>query len=338
MPLHPEVEALLREFDEQGLRPFSEMTVLEARAMGESLEALQGEMEDVADVRDVLVQGAAGHLSARLYYPYATEAPPVLIYFHGGGWVMGSIESADKPCRSLANAAGCVVVSVGYRLSPDTKYPGPAEDCYAATAWIADHVGALGGDPRWLGVSGDSAGANLAAAVTLMARDRGGPHLSYQVLIYPVTAPARASVFESYAVNGQGYLLTSDSMRWFWDHYTSTPADADEPYASPLRAENLSGLPPALVVTAEFDPLRDEGRAYAQRLKDAGVRVEALEYNGAIHGFLWMNGRLEQGREATAAIGSHLRKQFPLASMERTAKGPQSTLGLIDSRKETLNG
>jgi acetyl esterase len=313
MPLDPQAEALLREFEEEGLRSFSEMTVLETRAMDDGFDALQGDAEEVAEVRDVLVQGAAGKLNARIYDPDPSQALPVLIYFHGGGWVMGSIDVVDKPCRALANAAGCVVVSVGYRLSPETKYPGPVEDCYSATAWIAEHAQELGGDPRWIGVSGDSSGGNLAAAVALMARDRGGPRIDYQVLIYPVTAPARASAFESYSVNGQGYMLTSDAMEWFWDHYVEDPADAQLPYASPLLAPDLSGLPPALVVTAEFDPLRDEGLAYAARLKDAGVEVEALNYDGIIHGFFWMSGRLDRGGELTTALGSELRKQFQLA-------------------------
>jgi acetyl esterase len=313
MPLHPQAETLLREFEEQGLKPFSEMTVLEAREMDNGFDDLQGDAEEVAQVRDVLVQGAAGQLNARVYDPDPGRALPVLVYFHGGGWVMGSIDVVDKPCRALANAAGCVVVSVGYRLSPETKYPGPVEDCYAATVWIAAHAEELGGDPRWVGVSGDSSGGNLAAAVALMARDRGGPQIAYQVLIYPVTAPARGSEFASYAVNGQGYMLTSDGMEWFWDHYVSSPSEWDEPYASPLRAADLAGVAPALVATAEFDPLRDEGLAYAERLKDAGVAVELLSYAGAIHGFFWMSGRLEQGHELTAAIGDELRRQFQSA-------------------------
>jgi acetyl esterase len=311
--LHPQAEALLREFEEQGLKSFSQMTVLEAREMDNGFDALQGDAEEVAQVRDVLVQGAAGQLNARVYDPDPDQALPVLIYFHGGGWVMGSIDVVDKPCRALANAAGCVVVSVGYRLSPETKYPGPVEDCYAATAWIAAHAEELGGDPRWLGVSGDSCGGNLAAAVALMARDRGAPEIAYQVLIYPVTAPARESEFASYTVNGQGYMLTNDAMEWFWDHYVTSPSEWEEPYASPLRAADLTGVAPALVATAEFDPLRDEGLAYAERLKGAGVAVELLSYEGAIHGFFWMSGRLEQGNELTAAIGDSLRRQFESA-------------------------
>ena len=309
MPVHPQVQALLDEFSKQGLPPFNEMSVTLARTVALSFRDLQGEPENVGQITDILVPGPAGALPARLYHPSPGTSLPLVVYFHGGGWVIGDLEIVDRPCRALANAAGCVVASVNYRLSPETKFPGPAEDCYAATRWLTEHARDIGADNRFVAVSGDSAGGNLAAVVALMARDRGGPALAYQLLIYPVTAPAAGTTFASYRENADGYLLTRGSMEWFWDHYLASPDDARNPYASPLHASSLEGLPPAMVITAEFDPLRDEGLAYAKRLRDAGVSVRSSHYDGMIHGFLWMAGALERGRELIAEIGGELRKQ-----------------------------
>jgi acetyl esterase len=310
MPLKPDVQALLEQFEAQGVPPFDEMSVPQARDAIGAFRDLQGEPEPVGEVRDILVPGPAGELPVRVYHPEPGTALPLLVYFHGGGWVVGNIEVVDKPCRALANASRCVVASTQYRLSPETKFPGPAEDCYAATSWLAEHAGELGADPAKVGVGGDSAGGNLAAAVALMARDRGGPRLAYQLLIYPVTAPARGTRFASYRDNADGYLLTRGSMEWFWDHYLRSPEDEKSPYAAPLHASDLSGLPPAMVVTAEFDPLRDEGRAYAERLQEAGVTVNARAYPGVIHGFFWMAGVLGDGRALVAEMGEELRSRL----------------------------
>lgn len=310
MPLHPQVDALLKQFEEQGLPPFEEMSVSQARDVAGAFRDLQGPPEGVGEVRDVLAPGPAGQLPVRVYHPQPGTTLPLVVYFHGGGWVIGNLEVVDKPCRALANAARCVVASVEYRLSPETKFPGPVEDAYSATRWLAEHAPEFGGDRDRLVVAGDSAGGNLAAAVALMARDRGGPELAYQLLIYPVTAPARGTPFASYRDNADGYLLTRGGMEWFWDHYLRSPEDGDNPYAAPLHASDLSNLPPTMVVTAEFDPLRDEGSAYAQRLQDAGVAVKASRYDGVIHGFFWMGGVLDQGREVLAEMGEELRKQF----------------------------
>lgn len=297
MPLNAQAEALLKQFEEQGLPPFEEMSVPQARDVSMAFRDLQGDPQAVAEVRDVLIPGPAGKLPARAYIPEEDGPFPALVYFHGGGWVIGNVEVVDKPCRALANAAGCVVVSVEYRLSPETKFPGPAEDCYAATRWVADNPGEVGAAPGRVGVGGDSAGGNLAAAVALMARDRGGPSLGFQLLIYPVTAPAAGTPFASYQENADGYLLTRNAMEWFWEHYLATPDDARNPYAAPLHADNLEGLPPAFVVTCGFDPLRDEGDAYAERLRQAGVRVTASRYDDMIHGFFWMGGVLDRFQE-----------------------------------------
>ncbi len=280
MPVHPQVQALLDEFEKQGLPPFDQMSVTQARVVALGFRDLQGEPENVGEIRDILVPGPAGKLPVRVYHPAPGKSLPLLIYFHGGGWVIGDVEIVDKPCRALANASQCVVASVNYRLSPETKFPGPAEDCYAATRWLTEHAQGVGADQKRVGVSGDSAGGNLAAVVALMARDRGGPAIAYQLLIYPVTAPAQGSQFASYRDNGEGYLLTRGSMEWFWEHYLSSPDDGKNPYASPLHASDLSRLPPAMVVTAEFDPLRDEGRAYARRLQEAGVKVREFSSRG----------------------------------------------------------
>jgi acetyl esterase len=310
MPLKPDVQALLEQIEAQGMPPFDEMSVPQARDVVGAFRDLQGEPEPVAEIRDILVPGPAGELPVRVYNPAPGTPLPLLVYFHGGGWVIGNIEIVDKPCRALANAAQCVVASAQYRLSPETKFPGPVEDCYAVTSWLAEHAQEVGGDPDRVAVGGDSAGGNLAAAVTLMARDRGGPGIAYQLLIYPVTAPARGTQFASYRDNADGYLLTRGSMEWFWDHYLRSPEDAQNPYAAPLHATDLSGLPPAMVITAEFDPLRDEGRAYAERLQEAGVAVNAKTYDGVIHGFFWMGGVLEDGRGLLAELGKELRSHF----------------------------
>lgn len=310
MPVHPQVQALLDEFKKQGLPPFDQMSVTQARVVALGFRDLQGEPEALAQVRDIVVPGPAGKLPVRLYYPSTGKSLPLLVYFHGGGWVIGDLEIVDKPCRALAKASGCVVASVNYRLSPETKFPGPVEDCYAATRWLAEHAQEIGVDRQRLAVGGDSAGGNLAAAVSLMARDRGGPAIAYQLLIYPVTAPAKGTDSASYRENAENYLLTRGSMEWFWDHYLSSEADGRNPYASPLYASDLSRLPPAMVVTAEFDPLRDEGRAYAKRLQEAGVAVKSAHNEGMIHGFFWMAGAIDRGRELTTEMGEELRKHL----------------------------
>ncbi|HZD64921.1 MAG TPA: alpha/beta hydrolase [Acidimicrobiales bacterium] len=310
MSLDPQVQALLQQFEEQGMPRFEQMSVPQARDVAMAFRDLQGEPEEVPGIDNVLVPGLAGRLPVRVYHPAPGTTPPLVVYFHGGGWVIGNIEVVDRPCRGLANASGCVVASVDYRLSPETPFPGPVEDCYSATRWLAEHAADLGADPNRVAVSGDSAGGNLAAAVTLMARDRGQPSLAYQLLVYPVTAPARGTEFASYRDNGDGYLLTRAGMEWFWDHYVRSPQEARDPYASPLFATDLGGLPPALVVTAEYDPLRDEGRAYAERLGNAGVPVTSRLSEGVIHGFMWMAGVLDAGRELIAEVGETLQKEL----------------------------
>jgi acetyl esterase len=227
------------------------------------------------------------------------------VLFHGGGWVLGSIDDADHGCRAITHAATCVVVSVGYRLAPEHRFPAAVEDAYAAVAWVADNQPELGGDGAPIAVAGESAGGNLAAAVALLTRDRGGPPLGRQILIYPVTDHTLAT--HSYQRFGSGYWLTRQAMESFWDHYLPEPEERAQPYAAPLCSPDLDGLPPALIITAEFDVLRDEGEAYAKRLREAGVPVVLSRYDGLIHGFWSCAGVVDRARTVTEEIAASLR-------------------------------
>lgn len=309
--LTAESRRLADRFAEAGVLPFDRMSVLEARASVAAGIRLAGEPQPVERVEDVLADGADGRLPVRVYDPAPDERLPLVVYLHGGGWVTGGVEASDAPCRALALRTRCVVASVEYRLSPETKHPGPADDAYAATAWLAEHAGDWGADAERLVVMGESAGGNLAAATTLMARDRGGPHLAAQVLLYPPLVPARGSTFPSMQENAEGHSLTRGGMEWFWDHYLAREEDGRHAYAAPLLADDLSGLPPALVVVAEHDPLRDEGLAYAARLREAGVDCRTVSYDGALHGFFSMSRALSEGREVLHVVAERLEQVLP---------------------------
>jgi len=261
-----------------------------AAEMREQMEArkIPAPVEPVmARTEDRTVPGADGfEIPIRIYWPTESSAArPVVVFFHGGGWVIGGIESHDATVRSLAAATDMVWVSVDYRLAPESRFPTAAEDCYAATEWVARNAASIGADASRLAVAGDSAGGNLAAVVALVARDRPGPDIVFQLLIYPVTDFDTTT--KSMLDNGDDYFLTRDSMEFFYDQYVDE-ADRADPLAAPLRAESLAGLPPALVITAEYDPLRDEGNAYAQRLQASGVPTTLSCYGGMIHGFFSM--------------------------------------------------
>lgn len=311
MPLDPQIVEVMAAAATMGLPPNHQVSPAEARV--NSKARLRAVGPEVAAVQDCAIPGPDGMVPARIYTPAGSGPFPGLAWFHGGGWVVGDLDTADAAARNMCAGADCVVVSVDYRLAPETKFPGPAEDCYAATQWLAANAAALNVDPDRIAVGGDSAGGNLAAAVALMARDRGGSPLAFQLLVYPVARRDFAS--GSYRENADGYQLTRDTMIWYWNHYLAAEADAANPYAAPLQAADLSGLPPALVLTAEYDPLRDEGEAYAAALRAAGVPTECVRYDGLIHGFFGMFAAVDQARQAVERSAAALRKAFAAAKV-----------------------
>jgi acetyl esterase len=311
MPLDPQARKVIDATLAQGLPPVEECTPELAREILRQRTAALGPVEDVAGVEEHRVPVEGGAITVRIYRPGTPGPHGALVFYHGGGWVIGDLDTHDGICRAMTNASGSVVASVDYRLAPEFRYPVPAEDAFRAARWVADHAPDLGVDPRRLAVGGDSAGGNLATVVSLMARDRGGPALAFQLLVYPVTQPGLETA--SYRENAAGYLLTREGMRWFWNHYLAREADGTEPYASPLLARDLRGLPPALVLTAEYDPLRDDGEAYARRLAEAGVPVTLSRYPGMIHGFFRMTTILDQARAALDEVAGALRKALGCA-------------------------
>ena len=281
MPLVPEYQALL---DELAAQPGPSIADLPPAAGRELYRVMRPVNPDitVGSVQDRSVPGPEGDIAVRVYAPEGQGPFPVFVNFHGGGWVIGDLDTADAMCRDLCRSAACVVVSVDYRLAPEHRFPAAVDDCVAATRWVAANMAGLNGNGR-LAVGGESAGGNLAAVVCQRARDHGGPDIHFQLLLYPVTDCDLER--GSYRENGQGYLLETETMRWFWEQYCPDPGERTSPLASPLRAATLAGLPPALVVTAEFDPLRDEGEAYARALGAAGSRAQAIRYDGLVHDF-----------------------------------------------------
>jgi acetyl esterase len=264
----------------------------------------------VAEVRELSAPGESGiAIPMRLYRGAAMACGggklPALVYFHGGGWVIGDLDTHDSLCRRLANAARCVVVSVDYRLAPEHKFPAAVEDCFAATAWVASEAEALGVDSERLAVGGDSAGGNLAAVVSLLTRDRGAPRLCYQALLYP--AVDGGMTHPSHDRFAEGYLLTRPTIRWFYGQYLRSPADVADWRASPLRASDLSGVPPALVLTAGNDVLCDEGEAYARRLQQHGVAVRLRHFPDQIHGFLTMGKIVRAAQPALDDVAEALK-------------------------------
>jgi acetyl esterase len=308
MALRPEIRALLDQQAASGRPPLHRQSVAQARAFhtGDAA-ALNGEAVHVAAVADRAVPGPGGDLRARVYTPRGAPPFPIVVFFHGGGWVVGTLDTYDPLCRALAAAVPAVVVSVDYRLAPEHRWPAAVEDAYAATLWASRHAAELGGAQHRLAVAGDSAGGNLAAVVALGARDRGGPAIAFQLLVYPALDAAGDT--GSWREHADGFYLTAAGMRWYWDHYLGG-ADGAAPDASPLRAAFLGGLPPALVVTADHDVLRDEGEAYAARLREAGVAADVRRVEGVVHGFFrWraVTGAADAAlQEAAAALRSAL--------------------------------
>jgi acetyl esterase len=318
MPYDPQVQAIWDRLDHDKVPNLYTLSLAEARAADlAAVTAAAGQGEPVAEVADLRIPGPAGELPVRVYRPDGAGPWPVLAYYFGGGWALGTLDTGDGVCRRLTNAAQCVTVAVGYRLAPEHKFPAAVHDCHAGAAWVAANAAELGVDAARLAVGGDSAGGNLAAAVTLLARERGGPAIRHQLLVYPNTdyqsdTPSMRQVTDEHFFN-------PNSVRWYWGHYLASPQDGASPLASPLRAADLSGLPAATVITAEFDPLRDEGEKYAERLRQAGVPVDVTRYDGMMHGFFTMSGVLDGARLAVAHAADRLREAF--------AQVPQASAG-----------
>lgn len=310
MTLDVQVKGLLEAFKAQGLKGFEEMTVPESRATCMAFVGLEGDEEAVAEVTNHLVPVKGGENAVRIYKPAGAGPHPVLVYCHGGGFVFGNLDLVDKVARSLCNASQAAVVSVDYRKAPEFPYPTAPEDAYAALLWVHANATSLGLDPSRIAVAGDSAGGNLATVLTHMARDRQGPKIVHQVLVYPVTDAG--GDYASRVENAEGYLLTKASMDWFFGHYLTDPAQAEQVYASPIRGD-LKGLPAATVITAGFDPLRDEGDAYAAALAKAGVAVDHLRNPTMIHGFFWMKGVIAHTSGVYEQVGRNLKRAFGTA-------------------------
>ncbi|WP_431024944.1 alpha/beta hydrolase [Halomonas sp. H5] len=301
MPLDPQIAGLLEALQATPVPKPWQVSIDEYRAWNKLPPG--AEIEAVARVEEGEI--GAGRVAARLYHPGGDAALPLLVYFHGGGFVLGDLETHDNLCRAFCNALPAIVISVDYRLAPEHPFPAAVEDAYAAVCWAAREAEALGADPTRLLVGGDSAGGNLAAVASWLAAQAGGPAIAHQLLLYPVCDADLTR--DSYRRLGQGYFLETEVMAWFWEQYLPNRAAADDPRACPLRAPRLDGLPPTTLVTAGLDPLRDEGRAYARRLQEAGVAVEHREYASAIHGFMSFIDGVDLAREAVEEVAARVR-------------------------------
>ncbi len=304
MSLHPEVEAILAAMSEA--MPAVDFEQLNASALRGSMDMPPAENpEPVHQVEDRSIAGPESDIPIRIYRSSDAQDAPLVVFFHGGGFVIGNLETHDGLCRSLCNEAGATVVAVDYRLAPEHQYPAAPLDCYAATCWAADHAQELGADASKLLVAGDSAGGCLAAVVSQMARDKDGPAIAGQLLIYPVTDGVTDTA--SYQRNGEGYFLTAGMMQWFLQQYIADPEQINEPMASPLRHKKLAGLPKAMILTAEYDPLLDDGASYAKALTDAGVDTDYRCYDGMIHGFVSFPFGLTTAKDAISDMAAFIR-------------------------------
>ena len=308
--LHPQTRALLDFIEQKKIPPTHTLSVADARAYYRDRRSVtQPAPPEVALMRELEMNGPHGPIPMRLYRPIGSSASallPVLVYYHGGGWVIGDLDTHDSLCRALCNESGCALVSVDYRLSPEHRFPAAVDDAIAATRWVHAHAAELKLDATRLAVGGDSAGGNLAAVVSIAARDSGDLAIAFQLLIYPATDQHRTAA--SHTTNGQGYLLTRDTMDYFSGHYINDPAQYKDWRSSPLLHTDLSKLPPALVLTAGYDPLRDEGAAYAEALTAAGNRASYVCFERQIHGFITMGKVLDEANTAVTMCAAELRR------------------------------
>ncbi len=320
MALDPQIREVLRLVEQAGYPDYWELTPEQARAQFEkTAPVLDARPLCLFRIEDRALPGPAGPIPVRLYWPRESSAPlPLLVWLHGGGFVLGGLNSYDAICRWLSRHADCIVVSVDYRLAPEHKFPAAVEDSYAALNWVAINAEQLGGDRQRIAIAGDSAGGNLSAVTSILARDAGGPDsggpdsggptLCQQILVYPCTAPEPET--DSHHRYAEGYLLSRKSILWFHEHYLSSHSDRRDFRYAPLLAEDLSGLPPALIIVAGHDPLYDEGLAYARRLQEAGTPVELIDYPGMVHAFYSMSGAVVAAKDALQRSAEALRRAF----------------------------
>jgi acetyl esterase len=308
--LAPEIRGVLEAMAAQGAPPIETLPLDEARKAAYGMLALAGEPEVVSRVEDRQIPVRSGEIGVRIYTPEGEGPFPGVVYLHGGGWVICDLETHDTVCRAISRRAGAVVIAVNYRRSPEYKFPVPLQDAEDATRWTAANAKALGIDGSRLAIAGDSAGATMATVIAARARDAGSPALALQVMVYPVTNLLTRDT-ASHAEFGEDHFLTASSMDWFTTQFLARPEDAGDPHVSPAFQEDLSGLPPALVITAECDPLRDEGEAYARRMREAGVAVKLTRYDGMIHPFVNMLGATEGAQRAVDEIAAAVRTMAP---------------------------
>jgi acetyl esterase len=308
MSLDPQTQMVLAQLAAAGAPPLETLTPEQARM---AFTLPKGDPEPVGKVEDRTIPGPEVDIPIRVYYPKdaTSNNNPALVFYHGGGWVVGNIESHDNICRALTNLANCVTISVDYRLAPEHKFPAAVVDSYAAVQYVSDHAEDFRIDRSRIAVGGDSAGGNLAAVVSNLAKEKKTPAICFQLLLYPSTHLGGEPTV-SMKENAEGYFLTKGTMEWFRDCYLTSEQDKQNPLLSPYLNEELSGLPPALVITAEYDPLRDEGEAYAKKLAQAGVEVETVRYDGTVHGFISMAVVIDLGKAALVKSGDALRVAF----------------------------
>jgi acetyl esterase len=305
--LDPGVRALLEAIAALGEPPLESLSPAEARKRAaESLVPVAGVVEPLRSIENLRIPGPLGEIPIRIYAPGTPAPRPAMVYFHGGGWVIWDLDTHDVVCSAIAHRAGAMVVSVDYRLAPEHKFPAAVTDAYAATAWVSANAARLGIDAARISVGGDSAGGNLGAVVSLKSRDENGPAIALQALIYPVTDLSSMAT-PSYVEFAEDHQLSKAVMEWFRDHYLPSPEAAFDPYASPLLTPDLRGLPPAVILTAECDPLRDEGEAYAERLAEAGVPVTCTRYAGMIHPFFSLSGAIPRALDAIQQVADSVR-------------------------------